>query len=163
MDLLWKEKEKLDRKIPGNYDRFEHLLLHIFSCFNFTTLNVAPLQMPCVDIVCFHPEFLDLFIIGCTTGTLQDDLVKMDSLVKKMQLKVPEIFRKCSVTPIVASSEVGNIHPSDEKYAAQNSIVIMQSEDVDKLLEMLITNRTSREVIEYIKSLKEEQSSLPSA
>jgi hypothetical protein len=62
----------------------------------------------------------------------------------------------------IASSEVGDIPQSLEQYAAQNNIVIMQREDLDILLEMLITNRESREVIEYIKSLKEEQSSLPS-
>lgn len=162
LNLLWEEKEKLDEKIPGDTDRFEHLLLHIFASFNFATLNVAPMQIKSVDVVCFHPETLNFFILGCTTGTLQDDLIKMDSLMRKMQKKVPELFHKCSVTPIVAYSEVGNIHPSHEKYAAQNNIVIMQREDIDILLEMLITNRESREVIEYIKSLKEEQSSLPS-
>jgi len=161
LDLLWREKTKLGKKMPGVYDRFEHLLLHIFSCFNFATLNVAPLSIPSIDIICFHPETVDLFIIGCTTGTLQDDLAKMDSQVKNMQLRVPEIFRKCSVTPIVASSELGDIHPFNEQYAAQNSIVIMQREDIDKLLEMLITNRTSRKVIKYIKSLKQEPSSDP--
>jgi len=154
LNLLWKEKEKLSKKIPGDYDRFEHLLLHIFSCFNFVTLNVAPLSIPSMDIICFYPETFDLFIIGCTTGILQDDLAKMNSQVKKMQLKAPEIFRKCSVTPIVASSELGDIHPFNKKYAAQNNIVIMQRDDIDKLLEMLITNRTSRKAIEYIKSLK---------
>lgn len=90
-----------------------------------------------------------------------DDLPKMQSLIEEMQTKVKDLFHKCLVTPIVASSEIGDIHPSDKQYAARHNIIIMKREDIDTLLEMLITNRQSREVIEYIKSLKEEQSSLP--
>ena len=74
---------------------------------------------------------------------------------------IKDLFHKCSVTPIVVSSEVGDIHPLNLQYAALHNIIIMKREDIDTLLEMLITNRQSRKVIEYIKSLKEEQSSFP--
>lgn len=153
LNQLWEETEKLQEIVPGKTDRLEHLLLHIFTSFNFVALNVAPLKMKSVDIVCFYRETLDLFIIGCTTGILKDDLQKMDALVKKMQAKTTELFDKCSVTPIVVSSEMASISPSDAQYAVQNNIVIMQHNHIDTLLEMLNTNRQSREVIEYIKGI----------
>jgi len=161
LNQLWEQKEKLPDNMPGVTDKLEHLLLHIFAGFNFVTLNVAPLKMESVDIVCFYPKTLDLFIVGCTTGTLQDDLEKMDSLVKKMQAEVPDLFRKCSITPIVASSEVASISPSNEQYASQNNIVIMQRQEIDTLLEMLNTSRQSKEVIEYIKNLRKFPSPVP--
>ena len=51
-------------------------------------MNVAPLQLEAVDIVCFYPETLDLFVIGCTTGIVKDDLAKMDALIKKMKTEL---------------------------------------------------------------------------
>ena len=150
LNVLWMEKEKLRENVPGNTSKLEHLLLHIFSGFNFVTLNVAPLGLTSVDIVCFYPETLDLFIIGCTTGVLKDDLAKLDSLVMKMEMKMPNLFNVCTVTPVVVCSEVAAISPSDAKYSSEQSIAILQDHDIDKLLEMLSTNRESRQVLRYI-------------
>ena len=154
LNTLWMEKEELGENVPGTTDRLEHLLLHIFSCFNFVTLNVAPLKVECVDLVCFYPETLDLFIIGCTTGILKDDLAKMDALITKMENQTPNLFDVCSITPIVVCSEVAAISPSDKKYSAEQGIVVIQSHHIDKLLEMLNTNRKPREVIKYIADCK---------
>lgn len=92
--------------------------------------------------------------MGCTTGILKDDLAKIDALIRKIKVEMPDLCNKCSITPIVVSSEIASISPSDTKYSAQNNIVVMQSHNIDTLLEMLNTNRTSREVIEYIKNCK---------
>lgn len=162
LDNLWKEKEKLGEKVHGKITRLDHLLLHIFSCFNFVTLIVDPAERAQgADFVCFYPETLDLFIIGCTTGVLKDDLAKMDALMNKMETEVSDLFDLCTVTPIVVSSETASISPSNEQYAAENDIIIMQRQEIDTLLEMLITNRQSREAIEYIKSLRKFPPSVP--
>jgi hypothetical protein len=155
LDNLWKEKEKLGESIPGKFTRLDHLLLHIFAGFNFVTFIVDPSDRARgADIICFYPETLDLLVIGCTTGILKDDLTKIDALIRKIKVEMPDLCNKCSITPIVVSSEIASISPSDAKYSAQNNIVVMQSHNIDTLLEMLNTNRTSREVIEYIKSCK---------
>lgn len=162
LDNLWEEKEKLGEPVPGKMTRLDHLLLNVFSCFNFVTLFVDPAQRAQgVDLVCFYHETLDLFIIGCTTGVLKDDLSKMDALMNKMETEVSDLFDLCTVTPIVVSSETASISPLDEQYAAQNNIVIMQREHIDTLLEMLNTNRHDREVIKYIKSLRKFPSLVP--
>jgi hypothetical protein len=152
LSQIWKEKEKIRGNVPGKTNWLEHLLLHTFQSFNFVTMNIAPLQIEGVDIVCFYPETLDLFVIGCTTGIIKDDLAKMDAMVKKMKIEISNLLDKCSVTPIVVCSEIASIPPSDAQYAVQNNIVIMQPNHIDTLLEMLNTNRQSREIIEYIKS-----------
>lgn len=152
LSQIWKEKEKLsDAVFRGKTTRLDHLLLHIFTSFNFVALNVDPTGMKGVDIVCFYPETLDLFIIGCTTGTMKDDLAKMDALIRNMKMEMTDLLEKCSLTPIVVCSEIAAISPSDAQYAVQNGIAIMQRNDIDTLLEMLNTNRHSREVIEHIK------------
>lgn len=154
LNQLWEEKLELRENMPGTTDKLEHFLFHIFTSFNFVTLNVAPLKEISVDIVSFYPETLDLFIIGCTTGILKDDLAKMNVLVRKMGKELTDLFKKCSITPIVVSSEDVSISTSDALYSAQNNIVILQLDHIDKLMEMLMTNRKSRDVIEYIKSCR---------
>ena len=154
LDQLWEDKKKLQENVPGTTNWLEHLLLHVFTSFNFVTLNVAPLRLQCVDLVCFYPEALDLFIIGCTTGILKDDLAKMDVLITKMENQIPNLFDVCSITPIVVCSEVAAISSSDAEYSAKQGIVIMQSHHIDKLLEMLNTNRKPLEVIKYVENCK---------
>ncbi|MCZ2808214.1 MAG: hypothetical protein O2V44_02550 [Candidatus Bathyarchaeota archaeon] len=154
LNTLWMEKEGLGENVPGTTDRLEHLLLHVFSCFNFVTLNVAPLHIESVDIIGFHPETLDLLIIGCTTGVLKDDLAKMDALVNKMEKEMPDLFSACTVTPVVVCSKSAAISPSDAKYSREQEIAILQDYDIDKLLEMLNTNREPRQVLGYIEDCK---------
>jgi hypothetical protein len=151
---MWEEKGKLGEEVfPGKITRLDHILFHVFVSFNFVTLNVDHAGLKGVDIVCFNPETLDLFIIGCTTGTLKDDLAKIDASVKKMKMGMKELFDKCSVTSIVACSEIASIPTSDAQYAVQNQIVIMRPSHIDILLEMLDTNRRPREVIDFIKRI----------
>jgi len=151
---MWEEKGKLgDEIFQGKITRLDHILFHAFVSFNFVTLNVDHAGVKGVDIVCFYPETLDLFILGCTTGTLKDDLVKIDATVKKMKAEMKELFDKCSVTAIVACSEIASIPTSDAQYAVQNQIVIMQPNHIDTLLEMLDTNRQPREVIDFVKRI----------
>jgi hypothetical protein len=154
LNTLWIEKEELGKNVPGTTNRFEHLFLHIFSSFNLVTLNVAPLKLESVDIVGFFPESLDLLIVGCTTGVLKDDLAKMDALVEKMKAELPDLFDTCTVTPVVVSSKVATISQSDAKYASTQEIVILQDHDIDKLLEMLTTNRETKKMLSFIQSCK---------
>jgi len=151
---IWEDKKKLQENVRGTTNWLEHLLLHIFASFNFVTLNVSPLGLECVDLVCFYPETLDLFIVGCTTGVLKDDLAKMDAQITKMENQIPNLFDLCSITPIVVCSEVAAISPSDKKYSAEQHIVVMQRHHIDKLLELLDTNRKPRQVIKYIEDCK---------
>lgn len=151
---LWIEKGELGRNVPGTTNRLEHLLLHILSAFNFVTLNVAPLKLESVDIIGFHPKTLDLLVIGCTTGVIKDDLSKMDALVNEMEREMPDLFRTCTVTPVVVCSKSAAISPSDTKYSGEQGIAILQDYDIDKLLEMLNTNRESKQVLRYIEECK---------
>lgn len=153
LDQIWAENGKLGNPMKGTTDKLEHLILHIFSGFNFSTINVAPLKLKAVDLACFYPETLDLFIIGCTTGTMENDLQKMNSTIKKMKEEMADLFSKCSVTPIVVYSERATIPQADLQYATQNRIVIIQRTNIDDLLEMLNTNRQGIEAIKYIKTL----------
>lgn len=150
---IWEEKENLCKSVPGNTNWLEHLLLHIFLGFNFVALNLAPLRIEAIDIVCFCPETLDLFMIGCTTGVLKDDLSKMDVMTKKMKTELTDLFGKCSLTSIVVSSQPISISESDAQFAAGNRIIVMRPQHIDDLLEMLGTNRQGKEVIKYIQGI----------
>lgn len=46
--------------------------------------------------------------------------------------------------------EITSISPSDARYSDEQGIVILQSDDIDKLLEMLSANRRTKDVISYI-------------
>ncbi len=157
---MWKDKKNLGGQVPGKPTMLEYILLSAFASFNFVTLHVdsAGDRARGIDLVCFYPETLDLFIIGCTTGILKDDLSKMDLMAKKMKAEMADLFNKCSLTPIVLSSEPISISESDAQYAAENGIIVMRSQHIDNVLEMLGTNRQGREVIEYIKSISPRKS-----
>ena len=114
-------------------------------------MNIAPLKLESVDIIGFFPETLDLLIIGCTTGVLKDDLAKLDSVINTMKNQISDIFKKCAVTPIIVYTKNAAISPSDTKYSRDQRIVILDQYSIDKLLEMLFTNRDIRQVLYFIK------------
>lgn len=154
LNTLWIQKDKLGENIRGTTNKLEHLLIHLLSSFNFVTLNLAPIKFESIDIIGFYPETLDLLIIGCTTGVLKDDLAKMDAAVNKMETEMPDIFRLCNVTPVIACSKNAAISPSDAKYSRAQKIVILEDFDIEKLLEMLNTNREPRQVLAYLEKCK---------
>jgi len=154
LNTLWMEKEKLGENVKGTTKKLEHLMLHLLSSFNFVTLNVAPLKLESVDVVGFYPETLDLLIISCTTGVLKDDLAKLDAMVNEMERSMPDLFDKCTVTPVLVCSKDVAINPSDLKYSREQGITILQGFDIDKLLKMLTTNRKPRQVLRYIEECK---------
>jgi hypothetical protein len=152
LNQIWEEKQRLCEAVKADTDRLEHLILHIFSAFNFVSMNLVPLKIRSIDIVCFYPETLDLLVIGCTTGILKNDLANMDAIVRRMENDVADVFDKCTITPIVVSTEIAAIPSSDKQYASQTNIIVLQRQDIDRLLEMLYTNRSGKEAIHYIKS-----------
>jgi hypothetical protein len=154
LNQIWDEKEKLREKVSCDTDKLEHLIFHIFAGFNFVSLNLVPLRLRSIDVVCFYPETLDLLIIGCTTGTLKDDLANMDAMIRRMKNEMAVSLGKCSITPIVAFSEISTVSSSDAQYSSQNNIIVLQRQDIDRLLEMLNTNRNGREAIKYIESCR---------
>ena len=131
-------------------DRLEHLIIHILSSFNFVTLNIAPINFESVDIIGFFPETMDLLIIACTTGVLKDDLAKLDSVINTMEDELPNIFSKCTVTPVIVYTKNATISSQDKKYSRDQEIVILDNLAIDKLLEMLNTNRNTRQVLDFI-------------
>jgi len=149
---MWREKEKLSDNVPGQTNRLEHMLIHIFLGFNLIILNLAPLKQAAVDLIGFDAETLDVLIIGCTTGTLKDDLAKMDAAIKKMKSELVDLLKLASITPIVVVTSDASVSQSDEQYASDNNIIILQSSNADTLLDMLTTNRKTRDMIDYIKS-----------
>ena len=151
LNILWAQKKELNKKIPSTIDKLEHLILHILSSFNFVTLNIAPINYESVDILGFFPETLDLLIIGCTTGVLKDDLAKLDSVINTMEEEIPDVFNLCTITPIIAYSKNAAISPTDAKYAQDQRIVILDCIAIDKLVEMLNTNRNPKKALTFIK------------
>ena len=149
---VWKEKDKLCNLIPGKTNRLEHLLIHIFLGFNLIVLNIAAAGQEAVDLIGFNYETLDTLIVGCTTGTLKDDLTKMDEATKKLKTDVVDLTKLATITPIVVVTSDASVSRADEQYASDNNIIILQSSNIDALMDMLITNRKASEMIDYIKS-----------
>ena len=162
LNTIWKEKEKLSNLVPGKTNRLEHLLVHIFLGFNLLVLNVAPLKQVGVDLVCFNNETLDILVVGCTTGTLKDDLTKMDEAVKRLKTDIPDLPKLTSITPIVVVTSNASVSRSDEQYSSDNNIIILQNSNIDALLDMLITNRKTSDMLTYIKNQRKFASAIES-
>jgi hypothetical protein len=154
LNETWREKEKLPENVPGQTNQLEHLMVHILSSFNLVVMNLAPLKDISVDLIGFYPETLDVLVIGCTTGILKDDLAKMDAAVRKMKSEIVNLPKLALITPIVVVTSDASVSQSDEQYASDNNIIILQSSNIEALLDMLITNRKASEMIEYVKNQK---------
>lgn len=138
---LWNDRIHLTDDARG--DMFEHLILTIFSTFHFITLHVPTLRA--VDIVAFSPNTFHLYIIGCTTGALTDDVRKLGATVAEIRQKLAELFDKYEVVPLIFTSQ-----ETEFEYPEAIGMVIFTPEKIDKLLEMLGTGRTTEDLNKYI-------------
>lgn len=140
---IWHDRAKLNQNVRG--DRLEYLVQNIFSTFNFPALYVDPTNPQGVDIVAFSPDTLHIYIVGCTTGIPTDDIPKLRSSVTEMKQKLPEIFAKYRVVPVIFTSR-----ETDSEYSDADGMVILTPNKIGKLLEMLRTGRTSNDLNQFL-------------
>ena len=68
-----------------------------------------------------------------------------------MQEKIPDIFKLCTVSPVIVCSKNATVSLADAKYSRDQGIVILDYVAIDKLMQMLNTNRDTRQVLKFIK------------
>lgn len=151
LQTLWREKEKLGDSMKNvRVTRLEHFLLNLLNAFAFVTVFADPAGVPGVDIVGFSPASPHLMLIGCTTGVFKEDLQQLQVSTDELRRSLPSLARKLDVLPIIVTSSDLEIHPSDLEYASHNEIVILVRSDIEKLVFMLKTKRTARDVVQFL-------------
>lgn len=156
-DIMLEKPSKLDETIPGKKTTLDFLVMNLFSCFNFLTMQVDSSGKEGADVLCFNGETLDLLVVGCTTGTIKDDLKTLDALLGEMENEIPEIFSKCKVTSLVFSTGTPSFVPSDIKDANQMGAILLGIEELDKIVEMLCTGRNAKDLLNYLNRVSTSQ------
>lgn len=151
LEELWEEKEKLGDSIKKvDIKRLEHLILNALNSFGFVSMYLDPAGCPGIDVVSFSSCSPHVLVIGCTTGIPKDDLQQLQASTSELRNGLRDIVRKLKVFPVLVTSKGVELHPTDLEYSAQNKIAILVQEDVEKLMVMLNTQRTPRDVIRFL-------------
>ena len=145
LDELWKNKRRLGDQLPGKWLRIEYLAQNVLSAFGFLVIYVDPSGREGVDMVVFSPDTLDCYVVGCTTGVLKDDALKLRATLVEMERDLEEFFAKYRVTPVIFS-----LKEVDLEYSGAYGMAVLTPEKINKLMEMLKTNRTREDVSDYI-------------
>ena len=151
LENLWKEQDLLGKNVKGaQIKKFEYLIQNFFSALGFVTLYVDPSGREGVDLVAFAPTEPYILIIGCTTSILKNDLEKMCLTLNEMEDTLGALLLKYHILPVVFISKRVEVSSVDSKYAGENDIAILTQEETTTLLNMLRTNRSSKEIIKRI-------------
>lgn len=152
---ILKGTEQLGNEIRGKkLTNLDFLIMNLFSCFNFITMQVDLSGKKGVDVLCFDSETMDILIIGCTTGTIKNDLKTMDALLNEMTDELPEILRNCRIIPLIFSTGTTNFVSSDVKDANQIGIILLAIDDINKIIEMLNTGKTRKDLLDYFERVR---------
>lgn len=152
---MLEKPKRLHEEIPGKKPTtLDFLVLNLFSCFNFLTMRV---DLSGVDVLCFNSETMDVLVIGCTAGPIKDDLKTLNTLLDEMHRRAPDIFRTCRVTPLVISTGAQSFAPSDVKDANHMGAILLGSENLNEIVEMLYTEKDGRDLLDYLNGILNEQ------
>jgi hypothetical protein len=150
-DIMLKKPKELGQEISGKKQtNLDFLVMNLFSCFNLVTMQIDSSGKKGADVLCFNDETLDVLIIGCTTGTIKDDLKTLDALLGEMENEIPDIFSKCKVTPLIFSTGTPSFVASDVKDANQMNAILLGIEELNKIVEMLNTGRSSKDLLNFL-------------
>lgn len=157
LEKIWEEQEIIGKNIKkAQINRFDFFIQNLFSTFGFITLYVDRSGMKGVDVVAFSSSDSHIFVIGCTTDVLKDDLQKIEETCGKMKLELKKLVERYTLTPVVFTAKNIQVHPEDSIYAKNHGIAILTSEDIENLLEMAKTGRSGKDVVEYVLNLRQQ-------
>lgn len=160
---IWKngEAKSLGSPIGKGPKRFEFFLIEVLSSLNFQVLYVDSANKPGVDIVALSPSGNHLVIAGTTVESLKDDVGKLRVTLEEMREKMKLLMDRSDVLSIVLSASKRPATDEEMKYARQAGIVVLGRTDVEKMLQMSSTGRTSQELVAFLKERKLALSALP--
>jgi len=148
VDEIWKDKSRLGEQIPRKWSKIEYLIQNIFSAFGFLTIYVEPSGREGVDIIAFSPNTFDLYVIGCTTGVLKDDIPKLSATILEMERELKELFAKYRVIPMIFTSKLIDL---TTKHSEAKGMAIFTYKMIGNLLRMLRTGKTSDDLNMHIR------------
>lgn len=154
--------KKLEGPTPGKPTNLDFMIQNILAAFNVVSLNVDGSGKPGVDLIGFDPITLDCLIIGCTTGTIKNDISTMSVQLDRMYLALPKLVKALKLKPVIISSAAHTFLKSDIHDANQVGVTLLGIDDLYKIVEMLETGRNVRDFIKYIEDQSHNQQSIDS-
>jgi hypothetical protein len=153
---LWREKTGLGSTLRQvSVNSFEELVERLLNSFNILTLHVdkgRKAGKPGVDLICLSPVGSRLLVVGVTSGMVKDDLEKLESTVRELKTKLPDLTSRFRVIPLVfTKAESASLTPSQRGYADEKAILVLTSEDIEPLIILSRTGRSAKDFIEFLR------------
>lgn len=137
-------------KTRKSIQRFDLFLVQVLSSFNLQVLYLDSANKPGVDIVALSPFGNHLIIAGATVESLKDDLGKLRVTIDEMKDKMKELMDRHVVLPIIFSASRRPVAKNEAEYAREAGIVVLGRDDVENILKMSRTGRTSEDLVGFL-------------
>jgi hypothetical protein len=160
---IWQKGEvkSLGGPIGRPAQRFDLFLVQVLTSFNLQVLYVDSANKPGVDIVALSPSGNHMIIAGATVDSLKDDLGKLIVTFEEMRDKMKQLMDRHDLLPIIFSASKKPITDIESESARKAGIVVLGRKEVESILKMSRTGRTSDDLIRFLKDKQQELSSLP--
>ncbi len=159
---IWQngEAKSLGGVIGKGTKRFDIFLIQTLNSFNFQVLYVDSANKPGVDIVALSPSGNHMIIAGATIESLKDDLGKLKVTLDEMKEKMKPLIDRHDLFPIIFSASKRPVTDNESYLARKTGIVVLGRSEVENILKMSRTGRTSEDLVRYLNEKRLELSSI---
>lgn len=125
---------------------FEHGIESLFASCGFSTLWVEPAGLKGLDLIAFSPLTNGIYLIGCTTGTINDDLPKLYETTEVIKEKLDKYEIYTIICTNIGKDKIMRI---DEAYS--KNIGVLSADEVKGMLDLSMIGRPHEEILNYIR------------
>ncbi len=160
---IWEngEVKSLGGTVSKGTKRFDHFLIEVLSSFNLQVLYVDYANKPGVDIVALFPSGNHLVVAGATVESLKDDLEKLAVTLGEMREKMKLLMDRHDLIPVIFSASRKPVTDNEIELAGKTGIVVLRRNDVECILKMSRTGRTSEDLLRFLKEKQQALSAIP--
>ncbi len=160
---IWEngEVKSLGGTVSKGTKRFDHFLIEVLSFFNLQVLYVDYANKPGVDIVALFPSGNHLVVAGATVESLKDDLEKLAVTLGEMREKMKLLMDRHDLIPVIFSASRKPVTDNEIELAGKTGIVVLRRNDVEGILKMSRTGRTSEDLLRFLKEKQQALSAIP--
>jgi len=154
---IWEQRKDLGLQLKKKFNpnRFDFLVQTLLSSFNFITLNVDHSGKQGVDVVGVSPLGLRLIVAGVTSAAPKDDLQKLNTTIREMKSSFSYPLSQFKIYPVLFTNS-DDRYPSDNLFAREHGIIVLNTPEIQELLKMSVTGRTTKDLILFLETKERE-------
>jgi len=160
-EKIWAERDPriLGGSIGERTRRSDFFLISVLSALNFSVLYVDSARKPGIDIVALSPSSNHMIVAGFTISSLKNDIANLKVSLGEMRGKINDLMNRYIVYSVIFIASEGVVTPDEAKFAKQSGIIVLDGTEVQRILAMSRTGRTTQDAINFLDSKRLEQMS----